>query len=452
MVELLDLPAELLYHIVSNFQYTHSTDASTLLRLCRTCRKLRDVAQPALHSSIRYYVPRNREVKGYAPTALERGWRLTRTTLSRPDLANKIKTLFLRLDVKAPDLYLIIGENEFLERFFPYDCPGTKRGSIRSLSFEDLANILFCRLGNLEQLHFQLIQLPPPRNLLQKIDVANEGQFSIRETLKKLSVESESVPFNIADFRMVFKWPSLRTVHFKRCVASRDIHFGAPLRLPSGSIRVTELILDGCYVRNEGLRGILKACHSLRSFRYAAPKQHFDFLGVELRRTYSFTPRQLIKALEDYNSDSLEELNVLFETTYETGVLVSSPTRHWKHRSFPNLQNLTHLKRLTMEFFRLREISHLPPKLRNLHFTRCNGHNHLICPKWINQDFFSLKQNCCPNIEEVSVSGSRSRGSISPFGVFGIPHFESLGFRLNCTFSEVINPDLLPQPVSILCF
>ncbi|KAF2266667.1 hypothetical protein CC78DRAFT_577979 [Lojkania enalia] len=408
MPRLLDIPAELLDNIVSNFKYSSSTDTAPLISLCRTCRRLRNVAQPILHTLVKIHIPRDSE-RGYISKLQGSLWCFTSTILSRPDLARKVKALSIPTDPEMSAMFLMSREKEFLEHFFPTNCPGIPKGGLREISLDDLAWIILSRLENLEEVHFNMIKLPPPRALIRRIATAREmkgdNEDPLLASLKKLFIESQNFPFNIADFDAILLQSQLQAIHLKICIASRAISFGKALCLAPKVIHITELVLEDCYMRNGCLRGVLKACSRLKVLKYSAPKVRLIFLGIDLRRAYSFTPKQLVKALEDYN-DSLEELVALFEdrclpnkiTDYTVSGLEDGD--HWVYPSLHKLKQLTSLK---VEYSRLLGPAILPNSLEKLHLTRCEP-SIFLEKTWI-RDIASMKQSWCSRLEEVTLRG-----------------------------------------------
>ncbi|KAF2117671.1 hypothetical protein BDV96DRAFT_644022 [Lophiotrema nucula] len=346
MTQLLDLPIELIEGVFSYFQNRSDTGTNDLLQLCRTCRVLRTIAQPLLYVDVRLIN------KGFinhdeANTSLELIARqFSRTLESRLDLAGKVRSLSLP--------------------------------AVGGVKVDDLINTLH----NLQVLYLGLLELTPkyPPKFLT---------LSNRVSVNKLYVESAS-HVNLANFGPLLVQPSLERGTFHSTVASYGNAFGKPLSLSHGSVLLSELILEDCFMRERCLCEFLKACKSLKSFRFrAANCLNLRFQGYHVGETFLVTPVQILEALEIHRT-TLESLSLNFDTC---GAGFDD-----ENFRYPGFSSFRRLSKLCIESHRLERFEHLSPALETVRLTHAVRARMLHLFK---QDPADIQQRFCPNIQSV---------------------------------------------------
>ncbi|KAF2736357.1 hypothetical protein EJ04DRAFT_562596 [Polyplosphaeria fusca] len=410
MPTLVDLPVELLQDIFIDLREDPFTERESLLSLCRTCTRLRDVAQPFLYCST--------DLPKWPSQPLESLKCLTRTIVARPDLADKVKSLAISTDSDAealllPDDVYKVFQDDIPKRDEDAGEEKEKEEDGKKMKFDHFAIVLFSRLGRLERLHLD-VDTWPAQQLLQYIEESPRPPDSSKETententnpkvqttrkfpsLKHLTVSPEGPPFNLADFSAFLTLPSLQTAHFSETLASVGHAFGKKLDIPPNSVNLSRLVLEKCFMREKCLRKLLAACKNLRLLRVSAPdKGTYNWHGIDVGNTYQFTPEQLVNAISQTGCNSLAVLSAEFTSYYPA-------TPHVEAYQYPNMRHLRSLRTLSIEQGLLPELERLPKKLKTLRLADASFRS-------IFEDFFEtlvqVKKKWCTDIEEISVEG-----------------------------------------------
>jgi hypothetical protein len=167
MVQLTDLSNEILFNIVAYLTTGNDTEVQTLLHLCRTSHRLRDIAQPALSTTVTIAEPAGEPLRSLKT--------FLKVCLNRPSLAKRTQELALFNDRRVSYEWPALGhDTDFMELS---SLIGGHPGEIEpELCYHPLAVEVLTRLPNLQHLHLTA-QIEPPRALLKRMHQLRAESF-----------------------------------------------------------------------------------------------------------------------------------------------------------------------------------------------------------------------------------------------------------------------------------
>jgi hypothetical protein len=159
MVQLTDFSNELLFNIIACLTTGNDIDVQTLLHLCRTSHRLRDIAQPALFTTVTIAEPAGEPLRALKT--------FLKVLIMRPSLAKRTQELVIYNDRGVPYEWPALGQNaDFMELSA---LVGGHPGEIEpELCYYPLVVEVLIRLPNLQHLHLTT-QIEPPRALLKRM-------------------------------------------------------------------------------------------------------------------------------------------------------------------------------------------------------------------------------------------------------------------------------------------
>ncbi|KAF1957247.1 hypothetical protein CC80DRAFT_503629 [Byssothecium circinans] len=402
---LLNLPGELLNHVISNFHGYH--DRPSLWGLCLTSKELQRIVQPLMYRKLTIFNPRRptlfknevgvdfpvrsgnahagevdtEEVNAeefHAEEEYEPNGRpiytmdlipfamLIRTLSKRPDLARAAVVYRCRI----PDnIRSTVKGGALLSRSFRevsghsvsaedvqlfYDLkPSWVRDDTQWR--EDVVNIrvaafnilLLERMPNLKYLYLRagpgLIRDYPPNGLT----------FNNLEILE-LGAEFEDAMFNLGGYVGLLKSPSLRWFSAIFCYANHDT---TPLVLQRSSLLLNTIQLCDCSFDKHSLGALLGSATNLAAFVYSGVFNE-DFA------TNHFLPADIHEPLERH-AKTLISLFLQFDMAW-INRFGDENDENGRVRKLPDLKGLHNLQFIALEHGRLEHISMLPPSLTQL--------------------------------------------------------------------------------------
>lgn len=330
----------------------HALFPSSLLTLCLTCHRFRDIAQPLIFKSVH-------------GTYLEKGEKTSIVSLSHtfehcPKLATAVKDLLIRIPA-------------FVD---------PEEADHRAQRLSRLVRILrstMVLLSNVESLHLQGGRLFTSSVLS---DLRSENSFYdrfvhdlsclFRPRSLYINPTSESDDFvNLAEYSALFTHPALIKISIQSCAASCRVEDwklrGIPHLRPN-TLNLIELNLLQCHIDHDSLGILLGACRVLKVFRYQAFDRrdrcsaHRLTLGGSLAQSAALLPETFSHALQ-VRKDTLESLNVDFRGSFETD--------DDSDLTLGSLHDFERLKKISIESCRLDTFHHLPVLLEHITLTHC---------------------------------------------------------------------------------
>ncbi|KAI4701160.1 hypothetical protein J4E89_010736 [Alternaria sp. Ai002NY15] len=349
MAKLTDLSNELLYSIVAHLETGRWSDVRALWRLCKTCRALAAVAQPALYTCV---------VLGQSMPETMRSLELfLRTCVERPKLAKKTRSLTLHYHRPAP-----------------YEGPDL----MRHPTFSEFSKLWAVKNWDSEQ------------NVLYQTLVHKH---------------SDNQPINIVDYIPLLRFPSFTSFSTENeASAGNDAH-------PATNV-LTPLAIELWWSLGPlaTMRQALEACPRLETFEFVVPddNRHGGMLPVDIGSQPLVTPRDLGIALLEKHKATLKTLELHFNNYYDMRsaefqqdmVLYGQDSYHYVYPSFRDFEMLSHM---TIQFEKLTNLGHLPESLKHLKLQNCYFDTDLSedCLRGM----LKLKDTWCPLIKQLSFQG-----------------------------------------------
>ncbi|KAF2872518.1 hypothetical protein BDV95DRAFT_606123 [Massariosphaeria phaeospora] len=381
MAVLLDLPDELLIDIISYFERPDRTERLALVNLCRNSKRLSLFAQSILYIYVEVPEP------GWYHQPLRR---FAQTILTYPYLASGLKEL--TLDGGEPRIgelpvYYDIAEYDRLSVVFSELFSAPVRYTTM-ISFAGLVIVLCARLPKIEllclTLHFEdrqkLVRMVA--NLTGISRSFPPHMLGCLETLHICTSRSPRV-IEIADFLPFVTLPRLQDLTlFSGYIDYRFVHILE--RLSSAfSLLETDLWMPSCAMSPHSLKIILQARRSLDTFYM----RQYGSLSVA-----HSSPRELVRKLRKFNSETLRVFDVEFYTHFMEDV--TSPTEQGRYPHFHDFQDL---KIVAIELKRLDAFKDLPVSLEEL-YLKCESTD--TTDRWMGLD--GLLQ-WCPRVRMVDI-------------------------------------------------
>ncbi|OAL47057.1 hypothetical protein IQ07DRAFT_646677 [Pyrenochaeta sp. DS3sAY3a] len=438
MASLISLPNELLHTICYYTQFEGLPKAAsndllcatvnkTLLQLCRSCRVLNDVAQNILYNSILG----KRDVHG----SLLPLWRLTETILTRPSLAEKVKTLSIQLnpqasiDLEAREVKSATNVSLLLSSTLVERTPTT-------LWAYELLHILCLHLPHLATLRITLVDFDPKTSedetsaeLLSRIQDFRNPKAPHNLTVQRHSnlkffevtyekIQSYNPTIHAGEYQFtVYIAPSLETVNITRRQHIRlSSMSSAPAQTPTPPIapNLTSIELREYCIDHAILAAVLKTTTHLTRFVYTTLDPLTLHRGSLLGRPQLDgsnlvrppTPTQLLTALS-CRAATLLELEVDVYDWFQPG-----HDALWEHdgtdprQRYASFAHFARLQVLNIEHERLCAPRELPASLVALTLTHrpnkpCLMDDPLHFPRCEQRFRMLITQGVCPGLRYV---------------------------------------------------
>ncbi|KAF2845755.1 hypothetical protein T440DRAFT_558682 [Plenodomus tracheiphilus IPT5] len=354
MAVLVDLPNEIIHQIYVLAQSTEFSESgrvgynakvchSTLMALCRTSRGLKDIAEDILYQTL--------EVPWDGKGSLIPLWLLTRTLMSRADLAQKTKKLTVPITPQAA-IKLGTPEDQVLKDITDIFPTRVQRMSQKLWAYE-VVHTLLCHLPNVETLYFAVIALNvhifeghvPPDILGQMRQArvhsvsqslqASEAQpkagasshYALHSKLKAIHICHENMiqlplQLDLKELGSIFQLSTLQSLTASR----RQMVFlpGIPLLRPETTMNLTVVTLLDCSIDAASVSHVCNAATRLQHFTLIIADPLTIHRGTllghpqldQVPHVRQPTPQQTMNALNcraDTHFTKLMKLNVEFD-------------------------------------------------------------------------------------------------------------------------------------------
>jgi hypothetical protein len=377
MSQLLDLPVELLHEITLYFNSDYKK-WSSLSRLCRTCRKLRDIVQPILFHTLDL----KRRYK--EPTFTTQYLAITRAIIHRPTLAKSVRIVDIcigkRLILQNSDLagFQITCLKDFTDitRWEPTLPWSDHWASKASVDVYPHVCMLLWFLRKLEVLRIHCDSSSPDMyhiaNLVERLP-------NLREITTQFPGQHE-VKVHWSELTTLLSLPRLRILKLKG-LNLRDMT-SKPCSLLPGSLGIEQLSLRQCTMRDSLMQQFITACKMLT---------HFTYTRLSEDRGEDPNPELWHTALS-LHKGSLLALNLSFLDKHADEA-DNQPRPTW-----PSFGDFSSLKSLKVDYRRV-QLFGLPKSLETLKLSDCwdfepEDLDHLS----------AINKEWCPNIRNVEIS------------------------------------------------
>lgn len=425
MTKLLQLPVELLAEIVNHLTLPHytderdyaswfygPTDARTLLHLCLSSKVLRDVAQPVLHMYAKLPLSTADPLRPLR--------RFLRTILQRPDLARCVKYLYLQTPDQVKDgaaLDLSVLRTAFL--LTPDICAGRPIPQFNMLSLA-----LLSRLHNLEYLSLTA-RWQHPRNFIRSVHRLRLHHY-ILPRLKsfRLNKVYDNGPVNLEDLFAFLDCPNFEA--FTTYTKMDDWLLRDYPCASRNYITHDEVVMQWALMDQSRVETLLKLCSSLSLFAFTMPPLGLGNTDVGLYA--QFAPEDVVNTLQSLHGNTLETLHLDFHPYYKATPRDAARdiTDRNSYKFYPTFCGFKQLRKLQLEYYRLRQFANLPPTLESLELSRCFFPDLTAQPLI---QLMHLKEASCPRIETVVVQSRENGGE-------GIERVREMARNTGAQFSD----------------
>jgi hypothetical protein len=351
MPQLLDLPVETLNEIALSFDNGYLRWTS-LLHLCRTCQKLRDIVQPILFREL------DLRERYKTSTLTNQFLAVTRAIIHRPDLAQSVRIVNMHL-----------GRNFDNQRLIP-------RGLDLS-DFQTAGLEYFTDMTRWEPT-LPLSDLGASR---ASIDVYPHGCMlpNLKE-ITTLFVGRHEVKFHYQELVLLLSLPRLQILKIKG-LNTRGIS-SKPYSLLPGSLGIKQLSLRQCTTSDSRMQELIAVCKELTHFTYTRLSED---AGKDPDPELWHTALSLHKR-------SLLKLNLNFLDKR------ADDSDNWPRPVWPSFWDFSTLKSLKVDYRRV-QLSGLPESLETLKLSDCWD----VEPEDLDR-FSAINKEGCPNIRNVEIT------------------------------------------------
>ncbi|KAF2117676.1 hypothetical protein BDV96DRAFT_630225 [Lophiotrema nucula] len=359
---LLDMPAEMLGHILS--QLDVRCDRKALYDICLCSRVLRSFARPILFRH--FHFPNNGALdEAYKRDCMVRLVQFTRTCIRNPKLAAAV--LEIDLDTGAATLSEVMPfmDAEDFEVFgWQSKCEDNQFFCLMVLLISHLSNLTTVIIASTE------VHEPITSTALQKVteDLKNAALPRKSPPIRNLELVTYFPTdglFNVAQISIIIALPTLQTFA-ATCwqVWEGALTYPEIFCPPPASSNVTNLELHNCFMSAMQLQIFMKSFRCLRSFIYEVD-------GLDQFDNHA-TPEEIRLALEsqarflqylDIDLDGCTYDGDLGDVTDEDGMFLADPDKYLGTGSLHRFESLKYPK---MESGRLGDLSNLPPNIESI--------------------------------------------------------------------------------------
>jgi hypothetical protein len=324
MPQLLDLPPELLSHIILNLEI--QDERSTLASLCQVSRIFCQLAQPVLFKE--FNTPQ-RVTASFV--AYEENWDLepldpllsfTITVISRPDLAARVRSIIVETSdtgLSATDEYYEMeAPSEDVIKAFVKAVHRVNAKSktawlsaLIGLEVDALTSLLISHTPNLERLRLHVDDERPGkqlRELVKNIIYCPTGVPSppYLQNLKvlRLGYFLSYGGFNNSQVTELLSLPTLEEFWARNCIGNNDRESYPKFFAEPGQFSFSRIIISQSCMDVEALTMLVQACKCLQTFQYTG--RYFEELTLE---DDVFAMASLHEILHSQR-DSLEKIDI----------------------------------------------------------------------------------------------------------------------------------------------
>ncbi|KAH6628996.1 hypothetical protein C7974DRAFT_393591 [Boeremia exigua] len=395
MAKLVELSDEIVLVIISYLITDEESKVGALLSLCRTSRRLVNLAQPALYACVRIKEPEGDPLKPLKSFL----W----TVLTRPLLARQTRALALTND-----------------RAICYDWPRLEHDEvfidicvlIRGRPFEidpdfcyhPLAVHTLAQLPNLRHFEFTA-EIEHPRALLQRMHTlrCEDALFLSKLETFHLYKLYEDGPVDIDDFVPLVRYPSFKTFSTQSDVPNKLGGLSATNRLTHASAD-----LRWCNRPLISIQQLINTLQNLSSFILLIPDAARYKWQWDVGYQPLVTPRDLVKALLRSHKDTLISLHLDFHYHYDLRdpellqeVVDSGMGLADCDYVYPSFGEFSRLSHITIEFEKLVNFHNLPASLQSLDLYLYSILDFTVDHL---QDLVALRDRYCPMLDLVLLS------------------------------------------------
>ncbi|KAL4923786.1 uncharacterized protein BDV17DRAFT_296042 [Aspergillus undulatus] len=363
MINLLDLPDEILLIILSHFD--HFMFTSELRALCLTSRRLCSIAQPFLYNSfVREVHCQCCHKHGPPPGRIVPLVLFTRTLISRPDLAARVQSA--HFDASGDDFdEEDVRKAEFDADTFKVLSTGFQQlqSDIRALLFAEAAEmksnpyllVLASRMPNLEHL-----QLTIAEEGLEDLEPLfpywwPSGELPYLKNLKSLVLRdlAHTEHDSMDNLDLVLQLPMLEDVTL--IYLNGDSASCPSFDIEPGTLNISTLSLLEASISLESLTSLIEGCKCLKEFNYRGR----NYYGNNIEDSCQFEPSKLLTILAS-QKENLRTIrcNLDWDEIH--------PTQWGKCKKYGSFAPFENLRHLAVDQYPYTADQELPPSLHCL--------------------------------------------------------------------------------------